>query len=448
MQASAALLLTALLAPDPTPTQGPLERGELYLQHKQYAKAEAALEAAVAADPTSARAHGNLALALLPQHKIREAVAEARLAAAFGPESAEARYIYGLALSADGKPVEAAREYERAVALKPGEPGPLAALAASYAAAEDPRTAGTYEKLIALKPADARYRADYVEYLWRIQKLDEADAAMRAAIAAFPSNPDLPLRYGRALAQQERFADAAAALETARKLGVTDAATLALLASVYERAGQNDAARAALAAAVAAHPGEIALEHDLGRLWLADGKVAEAFPHLEKAVLAQPGNAAYQLDYGRALESQGKLEAAEQAYRRAVALSPNLPRAHYALGRLLQREGKKEEAERELAIHHSLYEKGRQLVSAADVRDSATALAWAELNQGRAAQALIRFTALPPSAEALRGQALALQRLGRHADAVRVLERASALAPDDARIELLLVTERSRQDNP
>ena len=73
-------------------------------------------------------------------------------------------------------------------------------------------------------------------------------------------------------------------------------------------------------------------------------------------------------------------------------------------------------------------------------------LAQKELNQGKAASALARFAAQPESPDALKGQALALQRLGRHADAVRALERAHVLAPDDARIELLLAAERSRAD--
>src|SRR5262249_11503331 len=170
----------------------------------------------------------------------------------------------------------------------------------------------------------------------------------------------------------------------------------------------------------------------------------EAFAHLEKAAYIAPKEADYQLDYGRALEASGRLAEAEAAYREAVRLSPNLPRVHFALGRLLQREGKKEEAERELALHHSLYERGRELVSAADSREASTSLAWAELNAGRPAEALERFRNLPESPEALRGQAEALQRLGRNAEAVKALERAHAVAPEDARIELLLVTERSR----
>ncbi len=448
MQALTALLLAALLVPEPVPTPGPLELGEKLLSQKQYARAEAELQRAVAADPTSARAHGNLALAFLPQRKVREALAEARLAAAFGPASPEAHYIYGLALSADGKPVEAAREYEKADALKPGQAGVLASLAAAYAAAEDPRTVGAYERLFLARPAEPRYRGDLAEYLWRTEKAEDGDKVMEEALRLFPTDAGLPLRYGRFLAQQERFVDAAAQLETARRLGAKDASTYALLARVYEQAGRGDAARSTLVLAVAAHPREASLQHDLGRLWLAEGKTDDAFPHLQAAVQAQPNTADYQLDFGRALEAAGQLEAAESAYRRAVSLAPASPRAHYSLGRLLQRQGKKEEAERELATHHALYERGRQLVSAADATDAAASFAWAELNAGRAAEALRRFQALPEGPEALRGQALALQRLQRHEEAVRALERALQLAPDDARVELLLAAERSRTEGP
>ncbi len=446
MPGVAALLLTALLAPAPTPapTPGPIEIGERLLGARQYDKAVIQLRKAIDADPSSARAHGDLALALLALHKNREAVDAARLAAAFGPQLPEARYIFGLSLAADGRPVEAARELERAVALKPGEVGPLLALAAAYAAAEDERTAATYEKLIALRPADAKLRADFAEYLWLTEKDTEGNRVMEAAIAAFPTKADLLVRYSRALLQQDRSTDAAQALEKARALGAKNALTFALLAGAYEQSGKPEDARAVLAAGIEAHPSEASLRHDLGRLWLAEGRAEEALPQLEEAARSSPDSVQVQLDLGRALETVGRLDEAEAAYRRAIVLAPNTPRSHYALGRLLQREGKTADAERELAIHHTLYERGREAVTRYDVKSAEMAYAWAEWRKGNAAVALARFQALPETPESLRGRALALSRLERHAEAVAVLERARALAPDDHRIELLLVTERAR----
>ena len=75
------------------------------------------------------------------------------------------------------------------------------------------------------------------------------------------------------------------------------------------------------------------------------------------------------------------------------------------------------------------------------------ARAWAELEHGKAAEALARFQSFPETAESLRGQALADQRLGRHTDAIRALERAHALAPDDPHLQMLLIAERSRAAN-
>ncbi len=437
-------LLLAAVRPEPTPAADPLTRGEQLLSHKQYAAAEKELRLAVDADPKSARAHGNLALALLPQRRIPEAVDEGRLAAAFGPRSAEARFIYGLTLTAAGKPIEAAREYEEVVALKPGQAGPLAALASAYAAAEDARTVATYEKLIALEPSRPDPRRALAEYLWATEKTAQGNAVIVEAIASFPADSSLALAYGRALAGQERLEEAARQLEKARSLGATDSRTLALLANVCERAGKPDEAAAAYEAALQADPEDAALRHDLGRLYLAAGRPADALRELERAVRSNGAVAAYQLDYGRALEAAGNLPGAEKAYRRAVELSPNLPGAHFALGRLLQREGKTDEAGRELATHHALYERALDAVSASNAQKASAALAWKQLEAGKTSDALARFRSLPESPDSLRGQALALSRLGRHAEAVRALEKALQLAPDDAPLELLLLAERSR----
>ncbi|HTY42897.1 MAG TPA: tetratricopeptide repeat protein [Thermoanaerobaculia bacterium] len=444
----AALFLTIFhrAAPETAPT--PLELGEKLLQQRQYAKAEVELRRAVEADPSSARAHGNLALALLPQRKVKDAVAEGRLAAAFGPNSPEAHFIYGLALSADGKTLEAARQYEQTLALKPDQARPLAALAAAYAAAEDPRTADTYRKLIALAPNDPRLRAELAEFLWRTQKTADGNDVMTKATRDFPSDADLLRRFGRALAEQERFEDAMKALEASRALAALDAATFALLGQVQVRAGQTGRALDTLEAGTAAFPSDPDLAHDLGRLLLAEGRVEESLPPLEKAARARPTSAVFQLDLGRALERTGKLEAAEAAYRRALALAPSLPGAHYSLGRLLQREGKKEEADQELAAHRALYERARQLAADAQVNDSEISRAWADLYAGKASEALARFKGLHETPESLTGQALALQRLGRNAEAEKALDRAHALAPDDARIELLLAAARSQASPP
>jgi tetratricopeptide (TPR) repeat protein len=440
----AALLLTVLLASPPEPPDTALARGEKLLEARKYAAAEAALRKAVEEDPSSARVHGDLALALLAQARTREAVNEARLSAALGPALSEARLIYGLTLSADGRPVDAARELEKADTLKPGQAGILRALAAAYAAAEDDRTVATYEKAIALRPGEPALRGELAEYLWRVGRSAEGNEVLEEALRVFPDDIALTLRYGRSLAEQDRYLDATAVLEKTRSLGSRDASTYSLLAAAYGGSGKTDEAIGVLEAAVETFPADSPMRHDLGRLRLSQGDAPRALPSLEEAARLDPRSAPIQVDLGRAEEMLGRLEEAGAAYRRATKLSPNLPGAHYALGRLLLKQGRRGEAEKELAIHRSLYELGRARVAQADASAGEAAFAWAELNQGRAAEALARFEALGDTAEAMRGRAIALSRLDRHREAVEALERARQIAPEDPRIELLLVAERSR----
>ena len=448
MRLRATLLLgvfsSALAAQEPSP----LARAEKLLGQRNYAAAEKALAEILASEPRNARAHGNLALALLAQGKTREAIDEGRLAAAFGPDLPEARYIYGLTLAAGGFPREAARELEKALAGREDAPAPVGALADAYATTGDSRAAGLYRRLIVLEPASPRHRASLAEHLWRVGQTDEGNRVMEEAIAAFPSNEDLLVRYGRALVRQHRSLDGAARLEAARELGATGEAFALLLASAYAEAGRGAEAESVLEAAARTYPASADVRAELGRLRLATGRAEEALPELTEASRLNPRSAETQLDLGRAYETLGKLDEAETAYRAAARLAPKLPRTHYALGRLLLRRGKRAEAEAELEIHQAAYERGLKRVSETDALTGELALGWARLKDGDAPGALQIFEALPESPDSLIGKGEALGRMGRHREAVRALEHARSLDPGDPRVASLLADARSRAAEP
>jgi protein O-GlcNAc transferase len=439
--AAPVLCQTTPVSPSPHPSVVEAER---LMAKKDYRAAETLLRAAIAENGTDARAHGDLALLLMSQGRKREAVDAGRLSAAFAPDTPEARYIYGLTLAADGRPVEAARELARAVALKPGQTPALRALAQAYADTEDERTSETFRQYIAMRPGDAAARRELAEYLWRVERVEDGNRVMDDAVRAFPSDASLRLSWGRELAQRSLYLDAAKQLEKARELGATDAATLALLAAAYTQLLEVDTARAVLTEAAALHPRDAAVRTDLGRLCLSQNRPEEALAPLEEAARLNPRNGDIRCNLGRAQEALGRLEDAEASYREAVRLAPNLPAAHYALGRLLVKTGRRADGEAQLAVHRELYEKGLARVSESEAGGAGSRLGWSLLQQGKPAEALARFEAVPESPDALRGKAAALARLNRHADAVRALERASQLAPDDRRLDLLLAAERSQ----
>jgi len=446
----AAFLVLASLCPHRLPAipQGEdpaLLEAEALLEKKSYKKAEEALRAIVAAAPANARAQGDLALALLSQGKTREAVDAARLAAAFAPETPEARYIYALTLKAAGRNVEAARELEKTVALKPGQATPLRALAEAYAETGDDRAVEVYRQLIAQEPGVPGDRAALAEVLWVSGKSADGNRVMEEAIAKSGEDRNLRIRYGRALVEQERFPDAVRELGRAREMGASEPGTLALLANALWSAGDTTAAARAFGDAIAVAPGDASLRRDAGRLALSLGDGSGALVYLSEAARLTPGDAATQLDLGRAYEAVGQNAEAEQAYRLAASLDPKLGSPHYALGTLLVRTGRREEGQQELAAYRTLYERALRLSEQQNERSAELGLAWAELNRGKASDSLARFTSLPESPDSLLGRAAALSRLKRHAEAVRVLERARKLAPDDVRIRTQLALEKSRE---
>ena len=450
MRRLAAFLVLASLCPHRLPAipQGEdpaLLEAEALLEKKSYKKAEEALRAIVAAAPANARAQGDLALALLSQGKTREAVDAARLAAAFAPETPEARYIYALTLKAAGRNVEAARELEKTVALKPGQATPLRALAEAYAETGDDRAVEVYTQLIAQEPGVPGDRAALAEVLWVSGKSADGNRMMEEAIAKSGEDRNLRIRYGRALVEQERFPDAVRELGRARELGASEPGTLALWANALWSAGDTTAAARAFGEAIAVAPGDASLRRDAGRLALSLGDGSGALVYLSEAARMTPGDAAAQLDLGRAYESVGQNAEAEQAYRLAASLDPKLGSPHYALGTLLVRTGRREEGQQELAAYRTLYERALRLSEQQNERSAELGLAWAELNRGKASDSLARFTSLPESPDSLLGRAAALSRLKRHAEAVRVLERARKLAPDDVRIRTQLALEKSRE---
>jgi tetratricopeptide (TPR) repeat protein len=439
-------LLGILLSAGTTQGQDALARGERLLESKDYAAAEAALREATAADPSSARAHGKLALALLAQRRLPEAVEEGRLAATLEPGNPEARQIYALALAMSGRALEAARELEAVVAAKPDELDPLRGLAAAYSEAQDDRAVAAFEKLVKLKPEAPEYRIRLAEHHWTMGDTERGNQVLEDALRALPGLSSLHARYGRALFGQERVVDAARELERARDTGATDLPTLSLLCKALSRAGETEAAVAAFTATLKQYPEAGSVHEDFGRLLLSLGRPEPALVSLQESVRLRPDQPSAHLELGRAYEALGKVAEAEQAYRKAMSLGPQLVAPHYALGSLLTRHGDREEGKRELALYRTFYDRAVRRSQEARARSGEIAFGWAELRQGHAETALARFEAIPESAETLIGQASALSRLGRHRDAVRVLERARELEPQSPLVQNLLASERVRAE--
>jgi tetratricopeptide (TPR) repeat protein len=319
----------------------------------------------------------------------------------------------------------------RPVPTPGADPSELKALAARYASAGDPRAADTYERAIAAAPADFPLRVEFAEFLWHSGEKDRGNAQMERVIRLVPENPKLKAHYGVNLAEQGRYVQAAEQLDAARRAGFDGADVLFYLGSVLWETGRLDEAALRLREAVAKDPGKASARHRLGRLLIFQGKPSEAVVELTRAAELQPDAIDVLLDYGRALEANGDLPRAEATYRRALDREPDLPLGHYLLGTLLARTGKRDEAAKHIGLYQRAFAKDQEDRFRSGSRQAELNLGWTELKKNRFDSALAQFKRHPNDAEGLRGSAQALAGLGRHAEALRALERAVLLDPEN-----------------
>jgi Flp pilus assembly protein TadD len=326
----------------------------------------------------------------------------------------------------------------------PSDARELATLAAHYAEVEDPRAAEAYKRAISATPGNLPLRVEFAEFLWRIRELDRGNSQMEGVIRLAPDNLKLKAHYGANLASQGKYRQAAEQLESARRGGFDNADVLYYLGSALWETGQLDLAATRLREAAAKAPQKAAIRHRLGRLLIFQGQAAAAVPELSRAAELDPVSAEILLDLGRALEASRDLPRAETAYRRALELDPNGSLGHYLLGTLLARSGRREEAAEHIALYRRAFQNEQEQRFRAGSRQAELNLGWTKLKEKRYEEALAQFGRHPDDAEALRGASQALSALGRHAEAVRALERALIIDPESAAMRYALDRERER----
>ena len=443
------------LSANPRHGRAALGLSEILIEERQFEAAVGLLTRLVRDLPERAEPRRALALALLSVGRREEALIQASKAVELDPENPDGNLRLGIVLAASRQNARAAEAFQKALTRRPDDLAALHGLAKAYGELLDPRAEETFQRLLRLAPRNPAPRVDYARYLWQAGMADGRNEAllergnreMERALGERPGEAKLRTLYGVSLVDQRRFVKAVEELERALAAGPADYETLVFLGSALKALGRFDEAATRYRAAVTAAPDRIAARVALGQLLLLSGRAQEAAAELTKAQTSEPGSALLRLELGRALEAAGRPEQALAAYRHAIEIEPELAAAHYNLGTLLVRRGELEQAREHLAFYRGQYERDQEQMLGMGSRRGKFNLGWVELKAGRPERALAYFEGYPGNAEALRGAATALSRLGRREEAIRALERAAALAPDDhtLRYELDLEYARARQ---
>ena len=207
----------------------------------------------------------------------------------------------------------------------------------------------------------------------------------------------------------------------------------------YHKQAELPEARRYLEAAVKADPGNLVAARFLADVYGREERWREARDLYQRVVAREPGNAWAAYGVGRALIGLGEYEAALAPLRSALVADPALAEAHFQLGQALRQLGRRPESERELALFKAL----RDRAAGADgpLRSQRTpfeARVWktcaALLAENREGEALAYLDSLPGARPERSPYLLGVLafNLGRSGDAVRLLKKAVALAPEDA----------------
>ncbi len=294
-----------------------------------------------------------------------------------------------------------------------------------------------WQEALALNSEDDRARTSLGAALASTGRPAEAIPHFEKAVAVNPEADDAWSALGAALMATGRVGESIPRYERALALNPENAEALANLGAALAQSGRPREAVVRLEQAVALDPDYLGARVNLGMALVQGGEAARAVPHLERAAALAPRSAQVLTTLGLALLEDARPAEAAASLRKALAADPSSVAARESLGSALRAQGRDAQA---------LAEWRRVLLAEPGNLGVLTQAAWtlatsrnAAVRDGTEAVALAeRAARLTGGGEpqVLDVQAAALARAGRFPEAVRVAERALALARErgDARL--------------
>ena len=360
------------------------------------------------------------------------------------PRRGDAHGTLGMLLLAADYPDAAGRCLRDAARLAPGEFRWPYYLGHVYIRLGDLNQAvESFERALTIEPEDLAALVWLVHVRVDLDQPVEAEQLLARAWASHPGTPALLYQGGRASLAARDYAAAVERLEEALRLNPAATVIHYPLAMAYRGLGDLDRARAHLDRGGARTDGRGAeggvladplmaeiytllrspqSHRDLGLQAAERGDWREAARQFTLGARMAPENPVMRLNLGTALIRTGDAPAALTQLEAAASLDPGFAAPHFLIGTLLERSGRDGEAIDRFRL-------------AADADASMSA---ARLRLGDALRRTGRFEAALPhyqqvqggqAQQARFGEAMALVRLGRHGEALQVLEAAAERYP-------------------
>jgi protein O-GlcNAc transferase len=244
-------------------------------------------------------------------------------------------------------------------------------------------------------------------------RLEQAQAAYRAALEADPGNLDAEHMLGVIALQRGHPEEALVHFESVVARMPESAAAHNSLGEAQRRLGRGEAALASLSRAVELDPHLGEAHYNLAGLLRSLGRAPEAIEAYRRFLAINSDYPDAHLGLAAALRDAGNLDEALASAQRALALDPEAPRLHLAVANLLRERGYADEA---AAAYRAALQRDPRLVEALNNLGNVLR------ERGRVDEALACYeralTVKPDFAEALLNGAQVLREQKRFADAV------------------------------
>jgi tetratricopeptide (TPR) repeat protein len=348
------------------------------------------------------------------------------------PRSQSSHLLRAMALDELGRWDEAQRSYEAALRIAPKDTQIQARFGMHFVRRGKWTEAIPYLERSLAAEEDALALFYLAQAYFQTQNKGKALETMERCAQLAPDNPTMLLKLGEYRAQMGKHSPALEALLRVQKLNPDEAGLDLALGNVYLSLLEVENARAALERALKKDPRNPAVISTLANACAKARDHAAARQYYQQALDLGYDDAEYHLGLGAALLGLGENEAAIVQLNEAVARKPRLEEAHFHLARAYQAAGHTEESQRELGLFRAL--KANPL-EAPEERSELERSLWQQaealLQEGKEKEALKLLTYSNVKGNTPEYLVGALYyRLGRLADAERLLSRAAESSPN------------------
>ena len=433
----AAAVLQGIIDKSRDAPNGVMARGKLAaldLGNGHTEQARILLAEVLKANPRDANAlllRGRLELA---DGDARAAVIDLRSAAKDNPGSTEIATMLARAHRMAGDPQLAREALADVVKFSPDDVQARLLLAADMAQARDYLASRSeVDAALKLAPDNARAHEMKVELGLRSADFAGAEQAARATEARLPKSPLGHMLLGRVLASQNKAGAALAEYDEAARLAPSDPQPIVAAVGVLTAQRKFAEALQRVDAVQRAHPDSALTREMRGEIALAMGDLPRAQAMFEQLVQVPGAPVSAYKNLAAVMVVRKDVEGALALLQRGEQANPQDATLAAARAEYLGRAGRTDEA---IAVYEQILKRlpGDDLAA----NNLAYVLAQSKRDKASLDRALTLATRFQTSSEPSYIDTLGLvqYRLGRYDQAASLLERARALAPDDAGVEL------------